>query len=140
MEIQTAESAASVSAKIAEIEAMRVELDRRLGNSSEQLESMRVAGNEAFISQTELDEARRQTAEAGLAANTARLAELQQTMTVAMKSLDQAAQGKIGFVINQIDSQLRLICDIIAGASQGRSGGLRRRRLLRRTTRQPREL
>ena len=96
MEIQSAESIANVGAKIAEIEAMRVELDRRLGSSSAQLEAIWwVAGIEAFIAQVELDEARRQTAEAGLAANTARLAEIQQAMTVAMKSLDQAAQGKL---------------------------------------------
>ena len=66
LEIQTAESIASVSAKIAEVEAMRAELDRRLGSSSDTIE----------VAQTELDEARRQTAEAGLAANTAHLAEI----------------------------------------------------------------
>ena len=48
LETQTVESINSVSTKIAEIEEMRAELDRRLGNSTEQLEAMRVAGNEAF--------------------------------------------------------------------------------------------
>ena len=124
LETQTAVCIANVCTKIAEIQAMRVELDRRLGNSSEQLEAMGAAGNEAFQAQTtELDTTRRQTAEAGLAANTARFAEIQQAMTVAIKSLDRAAQVKTHVVVSQVDGHLRLIRESIAGASQGRGGG-----------------
>ena len=130
LEIQTAESINSVTTKIAEIEAMRAELDRRLGSSTKQLEAMRVAGNEAFQAQADLDEARRpaaetglKTAEAGLAQNTARLAEIQEAMAVALRSLDQFAQCKIDDVVSQVDKQLRFIRESIAGASQGLGGG-----------------
>ena len=41
LETQTVESIHSVTTEIAEIEAMRAELDRRLGSSTEQLEAMR---------------------------------------------------------------------------------------------------
>ena len=147
LETRTVESINSMRTNIAETEAMRAELDRRLGNSTEQLEAMRVAGNEAFQAQTDPDEARRlpaeaglKTAETGLAENTARLAEIQEAMAVALRSLDQAAQGKIDHVVNQVDGQLRLICESIAGASRGRGGGLRRRRRIRWDAGQPQGL
>ena len=57
------------------------------------------------------------------AENTARLADIQEAMAVALRSLDQAARGKIDHVVSQVDGQLRLIRESIAGASQGRGGG-----------------
>ena len=81
-----------MSVKFAEVEAMRALSDLRLGSSSETIEAMQVAGSDAFRAQSEFDETRRQAAEAGLVANTARLAEIQEAMTAAVASLDAAAQ------------------------------------------------
>ena len=75
MELSIAKSIASVSAEIVEVEAMRAEPDQRLGSSSGTVEAMRVAGS-AIRAQSNFYETRWHTAEAGLAANTAHLADI----------------------------------------------------------------
>ena len=122
LELATAESIASVSVKIVEVEAMRAQSDMQLGNSAETIEAMRVAGNKVYRAQSEFDETCRQASGAVLADNTARLAEIQEAMASAMASLNAAAHSKIDCVINQVDGQLRLIRESVAGANQG-SGG-----------------
>ena len=84
------ESLRNVQEKIDEMTLAHKSFEDRIGRSSEVIEAMRAAGNDAFEKQTAFEEARRHGSDETMAQLSYPMAEVQQAMSNAMEPLNMA--------------------------------------------------